>query len=372
MPTSLTAALQPFVDRNQLAGAVALVADANKTLDVTTVGYADVENKKPMPADAMFWIASVSKPITAAAFMMLVDEGQVATDDEVQKYLPEFANMWYVAEKSDERQLLKKASRPIKLHDLLTHTSGLPFLSKSEPVIDARPLREVVVSAASAPLQADTGTQYIYSNSGTNTIGRVIEVITGMPFETFLQKRLFDPLGMTETTFFPNPSQVARLAGVYKTNEAKDSLIRGSYTQFLAPFPATPQYAAPGGGLFSTAADTAKFAQMLLRGGEADGKQLISRESVRRMTSVQSELPRDGKPNKTGYFFSTESPYIANGPSPAGPCWHGGAFANHMRIDPDKGIVTIWMVQHQGWPTIEGPSPHETFTNTANELYGQK
>jgi len=317
MPTSLAAALQPFVDRQQLAGAVALVADANNVLDVTTVGYADVENKKPMPADATFWIASVSKPITAAAFMILVDEGKVSTDDELQKYLPEFANMWYIAEKSDEQQVLKKASRPIKLHDLLTHTSGLPFLSKSEPVIDARPLREVVVSVASAPLAADVGTQYGYSNAGTNTIGRVIEVVSGMPFETFLQKRLLDPLGMSETTFFPSPAQRSRLAGVYKANEAKDTLVRGSYTHFLDPFNPSPRYPAPGGGLFSTAADVTKFAQMILRGGEANGRQLISRESVRRMTSVQSELPRDGKPNKTGYFFFGESPNVENGPSPA-------------------------------------------------------
>lgn len=346
-----------------------MVASADAVLDTQAVGYADIAAKKLMTADAMFWIASTTKPMTATAFMMLVDEGRASTGDPVETYLPEFKNMWHAAEKTDQQIVLKKASRPITLHDLLTHTSGLQFLSKSEPVIDARPLREVVVSAASAPLQADTGTAYIYSNAGSNTVGRVIEIISGLPYETFMQKRLFDPLGMIDTTFFPSPPQLARLARTYKSNEAKDGLIEWSLNQFLNPFASTPRYPAPGGGLFSTASDVIKFAQMILRGGEAGGWQLVSRNSVRRMTGVQSTLPRDGTPNTTGYHFAASAPVIEDGPCPAGTCGHGGAYSNDMSINPETGLVTAWMVQHAGWPTIEGEQPLQAFKRVAAETY---
>ena len=199
---SIAAVLQPFVDRHSLAGAVTLVADKDKVLSVEAVGFADVAAKKPMTPDALFWIASQSKPITATALMMLVDDGKVRLDDPVEKYLPEFKGVWLAAERDNEHVLLKHPKRPVTLRDLLRHTSGMPFASALErPTLDMLPLRVAVGSYALTPLQYEPGSKYQYSNAGINTAGRIIEVVSGIPYEEFLQKRLFDPLGMRDTTF---------------------------------------------------------------------------------------------------------------------------------------------------------------------------
>jgi CubicO group peptidase (beta-lactamase class C family) len=202
-PEKIAAALQPFVDSHSLAGAVTLVASSNKILGVNSVGYADVGAKRAMAPDSLFWIASQSKSMTAAAFMMLVDEGKVNLDLPVEKYLPEFKGQMLVAEQSGEKTVLKKPSHPILVREVLSHTSGLPFRSRvEEPTLDGLPLREAVMSYALSPLQFEPGTKYQYANAGINTAARIIEVVSGMPYEDFMQKRLFKPLGMKDTTFW--------------------------------------------------------------------------------------------------------------------------------------------------------------------------
>ena len=221
----VASALQPFVESHSLAGAVTLVATKDKVLSVEPVGFADVAAKKPMTPDAMFWIASMSKAMTAAAFMILVDEGKVQLDDPVAKYLPEFKELWVAAEQDKDHLLLHRPAHPITPREILSHTSGLPFKSAIEqPALDQVPLRVAVLSHAIAPLLFEPGTQYKYSNAGINTAGRIIEVVSGMSYEDFMQQRLFDPLGMTDTNFWPSEEQVARLAKSYKPNEAKNDL----------------------------------------------------------------------------------------------------------------------------------------------------
>src|SRR5262249_20295547 len=156
--------LKPFVDHGVLAGAVVLVADKDKTLAVEAVGYSDVGAKIPMKTDALFWIASQSKPITATALMILVDEGKVKLDDPVAKYLPECKELWLTAERDGEHVLLKRPARPVTVRDVLTHTSGLPFASAAEnPTLDALPLRTAVKTYAMTPLVTEPGTKYAYS-----------------------------------------------------------------------------------------------------------------------------------------------------------------------------------------------------------------
>lgn len=209
----LAASVQPFVERQELAGAVMLVADKDQVLAAEAVGWADVAAHKPMQADSMFWIASQSKPITAAALMLLVDEGKVNVDDPVEKVLPEFRGQMVVAEKDAEHVLLRRPSHPITVKNVLSHTSGLPFQSALEvPTLDLFPLVARVRSYAMTPLEFEPDSKYQYSNAGINTAARVIEVVAGMPFERFLQERLFQPLGMTDTTFWPSEVQVARIA----------------------------------------------------------------------------------------------------------------------------------------------------------------
>src|SRR5437899_3356960 len=166
-PAKIGAALQPYVEKQELAGAVALVADNDKVLTCETVGYADVAAKKPMQNDSLFWIASQSKPITATALMMLVDEGKVSVDDPVEKYLPEFKAQMVVAEKDGEHVLLKKPAHPITVKNVLSHTSGLPFSSPIEkPTLDRLPLADRVRSYAMLPLDFEPDSKYQYSNAG--------------------------------------------------------------------------------------------------------------------------------------------------------------------------------------------------------------
>jgi CubicO group peptidase (beta-lactamase class C family) len=197
-PESSAAILKPFVNRHELAGAVVLVADKDKVLSVETVGFADIDGGKPMKADSVFWIASQSKGITAAAVMMLVDEGRISLDDPVEKYLPEFRGQMVIAEKTDEHVLLRKPSHPITIREVLSHVSGLPFRSEIEqPTLDALPLAAAVRSYAMTPLQTEPGTHYQYSNAGINTAARIIEVVAGEKYEDFMDERLFKPLGAT-------------------------------------------------------------------------------------------------------------------------------------------------------------------------------
>src|SRR5947208_5228080 len=210
---SIARRLQPFVDRGTLAGAVILVATRDKVLSLETAGYSDVAAKRPMSDDAFFWIASMSKPITATALMMLVDEGKVSLDDPVAKHLPEFRDQMVAVEKTSTRIVLKKPSHAIMVREILSHTSGLPFSSALEqPTLDLLPLRVAVGSYAMTPLQFEPGSRSQYSNAGVNTAGRIIEVVAGMPYEEFLESRLFRPLGMSDTTFRPTDRQLARLA----------------------------------------------------------------------------------------------------------------------------------------------------------------
>lgn len=173
--------LQPFIDNHTLAGAVTLVASRDQILSVETIGWADIAAKKPMRADTLFWIASMSKAMTTAALMTLVDEGKVHIGDPVEKYLPEFKNEWLAVEKDQDHILLKHPARPITVKDILTHTSGLPPASAMEtPALDLLPLRDAVRSYAMTPLESEPGTKYRYANAGINTAGRIIEVVSGM------------------------------------------------------------------------------------------------------------------------------------------------------------------------------------------------
>ena len=198
-----------------------LVASKDKVLSLEAVGCADVAAKRPMQTDCLFWIASQSKPITAAALMMLVDEGKVKVDDPVEKYLPEFKGQMVVAEQDKDHVLLKKPKHPILVRNVLSHTSGLPFATAIEnPTLDLYPLATRVRSYAMLPLGFEPDSKYQYSNAGINTAGRIIEVVSGMPYEKFLDKRLFEPLGMKDTTFWLSPEQIKRL-GPRPTNPAR-------------------------------------------------------------------------------------------------------------------------------------------------------
>jgi CubicO group peptidase (beta-lactamase class C family) len=354
---SIAAALQPFVDRHALAGAVTLVADRDKVLSLEAVGFADVAAKKPLKPDALFWIASQSKPITATALMMLVDENKVKLDDPVEKYLPELRSMWVAVHQEPDLMLLRRPKRPITVRQVLSHTSGIPFSSAIEtPTLDGLPLREAVRSYALTPLLFEPGSKYQYSNGGINTAGRIIEVVSGMPYETFLDKRLFEPLGMKDTTFWPSEEQVARLARSYRPNTDKTDLVETPIGQLKYPLSDRKRQPMPAGGLFSTAEDVGRFCQMILNGGTFQGKRYLSEAAVREMTSKQTG---DALKENYGLGWSTGATF-----------GHGGAHATNMTIDPKRGLITVFMVQHAGFPGDGGQSLG-AFRKAAEELYGK-
>ncbi|WP_165229116.1 serine hydrolase domain-containing protein [Aquisphaera insulae] len=354
---SIAPAIKPYVDRHVLAGAVALVADRQKVLSVDAVGFADIAGGRPMRADAIFWIASQSKPITATALMMLVDEGKVKLDDPVSKYLAEFQQIWVATEKDNSHVLLKKPRHPITVREILSHTSGLPFASAAEqPTLDLLPLRVGALTYAMTPLQSEPGTHYSYSNAGINTAGRIIEVVSGMPYELFLAKRLFEPLGMHDTTFWPSGPQLNRLAKSYKPDAAKTGLEETTVTQLRYPLDDSRRQPMPAGGLFSTAHDLARFCRMILSGGELDGRRYLSRESVAAMTTKQTPEPlKDGY----GLGWSTDGKTFG----------HGGAYATNMTIDSTRGLITIWLVQHAGFPG-DGDKAQDAFRKAAEGEFG--
>ena len=367
--------LQPFVDNNILAGAVTLVASRDKVLSLEAVGYADVGAKTPMKTDDLFWIASMSKPMTATAFMMLVDEGKVKLDDPVEKYLPEFKGQWLIAEQDNDHMLLKKPKHPITIRNILSHTSGMAFKSKmEEPTLDRLPLRDAVASYAMTPLQYEPDSKYQYANAGVNTAGRIIEVVSGMPYEDFMQKRLFEPLGMKDTTFWPTEEQVRRLAKSYKPGKDNKGLEETTVTQLTYPLTDRKRQPMPAGGLFSTASDVGVFCQMVLNGGTYQGKRYLSGEAMRQMTSTQTGDLLNGGKGENGYglgWSTSRKSHGDAGPVIPGPCGHGGAYSTNMWIDPERGLITVYMVQHAGYPGMDGGKVRAAFEKAAVDAFAK-
>jgi CubicO group peptidase (beta-lactamase class C family) len=341
------ALLQPYLDRRELAGIVTLVASKDKILSLEAIGYGDLASKRPMRTDDFFWIASQSKPITATAFMMLVDEGKVAVDDPVEKYLPEFKGQMMVVERDSAHVLLKPPPHPITIRDLLTHTSGLPWRSPIEGQ-DLYPLATRVKSYAMLQLQFEPGTKYSYSNAGISIVGRIIEVVSGIPYADFMQQRLFTPLGMTQTTFWPSKAQLAKLATSYTPNADKTGLREFLMDQLTLPLDDPQRQPMPSGGLFSTATDVARFCQMILNGGTFEGRRYLSEAAIAEMTRTQ-----------TGPTITPT--YGLGWQTKDGMFGHDGARNTHMMIDPQHGLIFVFLVQNAGthgkgfeaWPAFQ-------------------
>lgn len=350
----IAASMQSYVDRHLFAGAVMLVATPEQILTHEAVGFMDLAARKPMAADAVFWIASQSKPITGAALMILVDEGKVKVDDPVSKYLPEFKDQWVQVETSDQRRVLARPQRPIAIRDLLTHTSGLPAKSAVEhPTNDLFPLATRVRSYSMLPLGSEPGAKYLYSNAGINTVGRIVEVVSGMPFERFIDERILRPLRMVDTTFWPNGAQLARLAKAYTT--ANGGLAEQEIDQLHYPLDSRERQAFPAGGLFSTARDLLNFYRMLVAGGVFEGHRVLSASAVKQMTSLQTEGP-----NHYGYGIGADEKFFG----------HSGAYGTNSRYDRRTGLITIFLVQQARWES-GGEKAVADFQRTATAAFAK-
>ncbi|MDP1797543.1 MAG: serine hydrolase domain-containing protein [Planctomycetaceae bacterium] len=349
--------VQPFVDREELAGAVMLVANKDKILTTEAVGYADIAARQPMKADSLFWIASQSKPITGAALMLLVDEQKIFLDDTIDEYLPEFKGVMYVAEKDESHKLLKPPTHLPTIRNLLSHTSGMPFKSAlEEPTLDLYPLSVRVRSYAMTPLDFDPDTKYQYSNAGINTAARIIEVVENTSFEKFLETRFFQPLGMTDTTFWPTEAQAARIAKPYKPGPDNKGLVETTIGQLHYPLTDREvRFPMPAGGLFSTAHDLSRFYQMLLNGGELDGKRYLSAASIKEI--MRRQTPETVKESYSLGFSVSKTTF-----------GHGGAYSTNTVAETDTGLIYIWLVQHAGFPG-EGGKSQDAFRKTARSTF---
>ena len=359
------AALQEQVDRHEIAGAVTMVVSKDRVLHLESTGLADVAARKPMQADTMFWIASMTKPITATAVLMLQDEGKLDVHDPVAKYLPEFANL-----KTPSGQPAN-----LTLIQILTHTSGLGEAG-GPAAREAKTLADLVPLWLAATMQFEPGSRWSYCQSGINAAGRVVEVVSGMSFDAFLKKRLFQPLGMKSTTFYPDASERARQVTAYAKNATTGSLEAVPPRPEYGPRDRPPQ---GNGGLYSTAEDYGRFCQMLLGGGRFQGARYLSEASMKLLSTPQTPetLPTGFFQKDTygrrglnyGWALGTCVLKAPHDGVPAmlspGTFGHGGAWGTQAWVDPVKGVAYVLMVQRSNFPNSDASEVRRVFQQAA-------
>jgi CubicO group peptidase (beta-lactamase class C family) len=336
------------------------VATRDKVLHLSAVGQADIAAGTPMRTDAIGWIASMTKPVTATAILMLQDEGKLSVDDPVAKYIPQLAALKTADGKPGN----------LTLRHLLTHTSGMAEATAEESQA-ARTLADLIPCFASKPLKFEPGSKWQYCQSGINTLGRIVEVASGQSFPEFLEKRLFGPLGMKDTTFYPTPEQAARVAKAYKVADGKleETAVKADY-DYKRP----DRVPTANGGLYSTAPDYVSFCQMILGQGSLDGKQYLKPESVKLMTTIQTGDLKTGFTDGNGWGLGWCVVRQPQGPTAAlspGTCGHGGAYGTQAWIDPVKQVIYVVMVQRSNFPNADGSDLRTVFQAKAAEAMGK-
>jgi CubicO group peptidase (beta-lactamase class C family) len=357
--------LQRFVDEQLVSGAVTLVARRGRVVSLEAVGYSDLAARRPMRPDHLFWIASMTKPITATAVLMLQDEGRLSVDDPVEKFLPEFKGQWLVQSRGSNSLTLTRPARPITLRDLLTHTSGIGEVPSPRPDTT---LAELVMGFSQQPLQFPPGSRWSYSNAGINTLGRVVEVVSGSKFEDFLEKRILRPLEMKDTTFWPNAAQVKRLAKSYQPDKGGSGLEEVGIRFIKGELSDRTRTPSPAGGLFSTAEDMARFYQMLLSGGEWHGRRLLSKDTIAQMTRTQTGDLKTGFTEGMSFglgFAVVKEPSGVTAMLSRGTFGHGGAYGTQSWADPEKDLVLVLMIQHAKLPNADASDMRHTFQQAA-------
>lgn len=380
-PVSLTAAefdadklaqvraeMQKFVDKKYVAGVVTVVGTKEGIARTDAVGFQSVSPAKEMPQNALFRIASMTKPITAIGVVILQEEGKLSIDDPVEKHLPEFKGQMMIAERGKGTLALKNPSRPITIKDLLTHTSGLPggYPVGIADLYNRRhlTLAESVYVSSQRPLDFEPGSKWAYCNAGIDTLGRIIEVCSGDSYEGFLTKRVFTPLGMVDTTPYPNDEQLTRVATLY---ESKDGMLTEPAKPLIGPTK-TAKHPIPAGGLYSTGADLAKLYQAMLNRGQLNGKRILSDSSVALMSRLHTGDLQAGFGKGMGFGLGwavVRQPTGATSMLSEGTFGHGGAFGTQGWIDPHQGVFCILLIQRTGTPGGDGSDIRHEFQKAA-------
>ena len=327
--------MQELVEAKQISGAVTLVARRGRVVHLGAVGKADVAGGRDMAIDTVFAIASMTKPITAASVMILQDEGKLKLDDPVSMYIPAFKDTKVTGGKTPARE--------ITIRDCLMHTNGL--------VSDQRnvgTLANSVELLAKSELAFEPGSKWQYG-PGLSVAGRVVEIVSGKPFDQFLAERIFAPLEMNQTSFHPTDEQLQRLALLYQPTADKKDIERGNHWLYEVNAETSPN---PSGGLYSTASDLVRFYQMVLNGGDLNGKGILSAKAVKQMTSLQSGELETGFTPGNGWglgFCLIRKPQGATEMLAPGSFGHGGAFGTQGWIDPKQEMIFVLLIARQNF-----------------------
>lgn len=378
---ALDASLRGAVERKEVPGVVALITDRERVLYQSAFGVADVATGRPLTSDALFRIASMTKPVTSVALMQLVEQGRLGLDDPAEKYLPELVGL-KVVESFDPATgacKLRPASRPATVRHFLTHTSGLAYPFTSATWRDFRPPAGETYPFG-GPLLFDPGERWHYSTS-TDVVGRLVEVVSGEMLEDYFRRHILAPLGMNDTSYNVPEAKGPRLvAQHWRAGERMDGAIE----------PQTPQLglaiASPigGGGLASTAEDYGRFVRMLLNGGALDGARVLEAETVALMgrnhigalsvPALKCVLPRsadftfiaDGR-DTWGLGFLITADQMPGKRSPGSLSW-GGINNTYFWIDPVSGIAGVIMMQYLPFADARALAVYDTFERGAYEL----
>lgn len=348
-------AMEEAVKVKQAAGIVTLVMEKGKVVHHEAVGLANISQGKAMGKDALFWIASMTKSINATAVMILVEEGKLSLDEPAAKWLPALGEAKLADGTAPEK--------PITLRHLLSHTAGIAFPPR-KATDGASSLKAYVNELLKAPLAFQPGSDYEYG-FGPTVSGRIVEIASGMGYADFLRTRIFEPLGMKDTGFYPDDTLRARIPGTYTMNEDTHELQR-AYNPFVTSDAEVRRTPEPGGGLFSTAADMCRFYALIAAGGELDGVRLLSAKSIQEMTTPTSAGGRP-LPYAFGWQVNRQDQRVC-GAMPVGSFGHGGAFATNGWVDAERQIVTVFLVQNVLVP--DSGKPRDAFQRIVMEAAG--
>jgi CubicO group peptidase (beta-lactamase class C family) len=336
----IPARMKEFVAAGTISGVVTILARHGKVVEFDAVGLRDIESNAPMQKDTLFRIASLTKPVTCAAIMLLVDEGRVSLVDPVEKYLPEYKGMMMNPCRAGSGAHCSPAAphRSPNVEDLMTHTSGLPP-SGNGP--EPKTLAELVSRGAQSELIFEPGTSWSYSNLGIDILGRIVEIVSHKPFDQFLTERLFEPLGMDDTAFVVLPEKRSRMATLYNFSS-------GTPKRIEAEWGVAGGIPSPAGGLISTASDMLRFNEMMRNKGSLEGKRLLSPAAVELMTVSHTGDMETGFVPGVGHGFGYEVVREVRGMfryNSLGTFVKGGAYRTYEWVDPTRDLTGVIMMQ---------------------------
>jgi CubicO group peptidase (beta-lactamase class C family) len=354
----LRSGMKELVDQGRLAGVVTMVSRHGKVVEFDAAGKRDIAANAPMQKDSIFRIYSMSKPITGVAMMMLFEEGKWQLNDPVAKYIPEFAKLKVYGTDANNNVVMKDQVHPVTMRELMSHSGGFTYGFFSNTAVDKLQLEadllnpnntldEFIKRVAKLPLNAQPGSEWHYSIS-VDIQGYIVQKLSGMPFEEFLEKRIFKPLGMVDTAFYVPKEKLNRFAEFYSYDKDGKLQVVGVKDGLNHDFAAKPALSSGGGGLVSTATDYMRFCQMLLNGGQLDGVRFLSPLSVELMhTNVLApSVPILAPGAGFGLDFAVYTdPVAAGGYFGKGTYFWGGAAGTWFWIDPVNDLIVLGMIQ---------------------------